>query len=48
VRVEINKCVAIDCTNNFALSYVGKKTEPPFWNEFVQEYNRIIRMRAFW
>lgn len=48
VRVEINKCVSIDCANNFELSYVGEKEEPEFWNDFVQEYNRIIRMRAFW
>lgn len=48
VRVEINKCVAIDCKDNFTLSYMGDKEKPEFWDEFVEEYDRIIRMRAFW
>lgn len=46
--IEINKCVKINVKENFALSYVGKKAPPTFWDAFVIEYNRIIRMRAFW
>lgn len=47
VEIQLNKALSIDCENGFSLSYIGEK-KPEFWDELVREFDRAVKMKAFW
>lgn len=45
--ILINRAISITKTEIFIIAYEGEQ-KPEFWDELSSEFDRIIKMRAFW
>ena len=45
---ELNHALRIECEDNqFTLHYV-KENRPEFFDELTKDFNRLVKMKAFW
>lgn len=47
VSIEINKCLRVDLSKNFEVEWLGQD-KPEYFDELVQEFKRVTKMKAFW
>ena len=48
ISMTLNESVKIEAVGKtYELTYL-KKDKPEFWDELVREFNKIIKMKAFW
>lgn len=52
----VDQCISMTLNESIKIEAVGKtyeliylkKDKPEFWDDLVREFNKIIRMKAFW
>ena len=47
IAIELNKSLRIDIDKNFTLEWIGND-KPMFIDDLSKEFERVIRMKAFW
>lgn len=47
MHISFDDCLLIDFRDGCTISYT-QENKPEFWDELQTEFNRIIKMRAFW
>lgn len=47
IRYELNHVLKVEYDNGFYISYM-KDNKPYFFDELTKEFDRLVRMKAFW
>ena len=48
VKISFNNVLIISFKDGIELQLVSLTKKPDFWDELVQEFNKIVKMKIFW
>jgi hypothetical protein len=48
IEINLNRVLLINFKGKIELRLVNVEEKPDFWDEFVQEFNKIVSMKIFW